>query len=149
MQPTHFAVEILETGREPGELAFTLVGTRGHVDGRCQCGLELLKSSAIAPGFCQIVQAALGVLNLIARREIDRRVEGDVDHVLADLNQVAPDREIIDRATIIDRIDDGGRFGGKASEILRQRQPGDVDISRQKGLQSHRRGELAGSDQAA
>ena len=55
LQPTHFAVEILETGREPGELAFTLVGTRGHVDGRCQCGLELLKSSAIAPGFCQIV----------------------------------------------------------------------------------------------
>ena len=51
---------------------------------------------------------------------VDRRVEGDVDHVLADADQVAAHRQIVDGAAVILGIDDGGRFGGEAGEILRR-----------------------------
>src|SRR5262249_55418690 len=54
-------------------------------------GLEFQKPTAIPADLRQLIQAALGILDLIARREIDRRVEGDVDHVLADVDQLAPD----------------------------------------------------------
>ena len=62
---------------------------------------------------------------------------------------VAPDREVVDRAAVIRGIDDGGRFGGEAGEILARRQSGDVDVGRQERLQRDRRRELAGADQAA
>src|SRR5262249_3937726 len=42
-----------------------------------------------------------------------------------------------------------GRLGGQAGEVLRQRQPGDVGVGRQEGLERHRRGELAGANKAA
>jgi hypothetical protein len=90
-----------------------------------------------------------GILDLVARREIDRRVEGDVDHILADEDQVTPHRKIVDRTPKVGGVDDGGRFGGEAGEILRDRQPGNVDVGGQKGLQRDRRGKLAGADEAA
>ena len=37
-----------------------------------------------------VYELALGVLDLRPRGEIDRRIIGDVDHVLADADQVAP-----------------------------------------------------------
>src|SRR6185295_12331005 len=112
-------------------------------------GLEAQEAAAVAPRLSEIIEPPLGVLDLLTRCEVDRRVEGDVDHVLADLDQIAPDREIIDRAAVVRRVDDRGRLGGEAGEILRQGEAGDVDISRQERLQRNRRGELAGADEAA
>ena len=139
----------LQAGRQAGELAVALVGVRRHVDRGGERGLEFLEAAAIAADLGEIVEPALGVLDLLARREIDRRVERDVDHVLADLDQLAPDREVVDRAAVVGGVDDGGRFGREAREVLRDRHAGDIDVGRQEGLQRHRRGELAGADQAA
>ncbi len=55
------------------------------------------------PVLGDFVEPAFGVLDLLARREIHRRVEGDVDHVLADADQGAAHGEVGDRARIVDR----------------------------------------------
>jgi hypothetical protein len=96
----------------------------------------------------EIVETALGVLDLLARRKIDRRVIGDVDHVLADDDQRAADGEIIDRAAVVLGIDDGRRLRGEARQILARRHAGDVEIGWQERLERHRARDLAGSDQA-
>ena len=62
---------------------------------------ERLEAAVVAADLGELVEPALGVLDLVARREIDRRVEGDVDHVLADDDQLAADREVVDRAAVI------------------------------------------------
>ena len=111
--------------------------------------LEFLEPAAIASDLGEIVKAALGILDLVARGEIDRRFERDIDHVLADLDQLAPDCEVVDRAPVVHRVDDGRCFGREAGEVLAEGQPGDIDVGRQERLQSHRRSELAGADQAA
>ena len=45
---------------------------------------EALEAAVVAAGFGQFEQPALGILDLLVRRHVDRRVIGDVDHVLAD-----------------------------------------------------------------
>ena len=139
----------LQARRQAGELAVALVGLGGHVDRGGERRLEFLEAAAIAADLGEIVEPAFGILDLVARREIDRRVERAVDHVLADPDQLAPDGEIVDRAAVVGGVDDGGRFGREAGEVLRHGHAGDIDVGRQEGLQRHRRGELAGADQAA
>ncbi len=109
---------------------------------------ETLEAAVILSGFGQLKQAALGILDLRTRREIDRRVIGDIDHVLADADQIAAERQIIDRAAIILRVDDGGGFGGEAGEILRAVHAADVEIGGQEGLECDRGGRLGATDQA-
>ncbi len=114
-------IEVLELGRQARQLAVALIGVGRHLERRGQRRFESLEAAAVTADLGELVQAPLGVLDLLARREIDRRVEGDIDHVLADLDQIAPDREVVDRASVIGGIDDGGRFGGEAGQILGRR----------------------------
>ena len=97
LQAAHHAVEIVEPGGDARQLAVALVGVRRHVDRGGQRLGEALEAAVIAAGLGQLVELALGLLDLVARREIDRRVEGDVDHVLADRDQRAADRQVVDR----------------------------------------------------
>ena len=142
-------LEILETRCQPRKLSLALIGARRHVDGGGERGLEFLEAAAITADLRELIEAALGILDLIARRKIDRRIEGDVDHILADIDQLAPDREIVDCAAIIHRVDDGRRLGGEPGEVLGKRQSGDVGLSGQEGLQRHRRCQLAGANETA
>lgn len=73
----------------------------------------------------------------------------DIDHLGADADQVAAQRHVIDRASVILRIDDGGGFRGKAREVLADRHAADVGLGRQEGLQRDRGRNLAHPDQAA
>ena len=142
-------IEIGQAGRQPGQAAVALIGARGHVDGRGQRLGKALEAAFVAAGLGEFVKLALGVLDMALRRRVDRRVVGEVDHVLADGDQVAADREVIDGAPVVLGIDDGRRFGGKPRQILIDGQPGDIEVGRQEGLQRHRRRQLAGADQAA
>ena len=125
------------------------IGVRRHVDGGGQRLGEALEAAVVAAGLGQFVELALGLLDLVARREIDRRVEGDVDHVLADDDQRAADRQIVDGAAVILGIDDGGRLGGEPGEVLADRHAADVDVGAEEGLERDRRRDLAGADQIA
>src|SRR5262249_61192556 len=107
------------------------------------------KSASVTSDLHHLGEATLVIFDLIARREIDGRVEGNIDHVFADVDELAPDREIVDGTPVVHRVDDGCRFRGKASEILSQRQSGDVDFGGQKGLQRHRRRQFAGANETA
>ena len=149
LQTTHFAVEIREPGGQARELAIALIGSRGHVDGSGECRLELLEPAPVAASLRELVQPTLGVLDLVARRELHRRVEGDIDHVLADLNELAPDGEIIHSPPVIEGVYDCRRFSRQPGQVLRERQSRDVEVSRQKRFQRNRRGNLAGANQGA
>ena len=149
LQAAHLGVEVVQAGRNARQFTVALVGIGRHVDGdRHRLG-ESLEAAFIAAGFGQFVEPALGVLDLRARREIHRRVEGDVDHVLADPDQVAAQRQFIDRPPIILGVDDGGRLGGEAGEILPDRHAADVGVRRHERFQRDRRCDLAHPDQAA
>ena len=134
---------------EPGQAAVALIGARRHVDCGGERLGEALEAGIIAPGLGDLIELALGFLDMARRRGVDRRVVGEIDHLLADRDQIAADREVIDGTAVILGIDDGRRFGGEPRQILIERQAGDVEVRRQERLQRHRRGELVGADQAA
>ena len=75
-------------------------------------------------------------------------IVGHVHHVLADQDQLAPRSEVVDRAPVVARVDDGGGVGGKPAQVLRDRQ---IGIDRLGGLEERlerdRRRLLAGGDQ--
>ena len=75
-RPPILASRSFKPGGEPRQLAVALIGARRHVDGGGQRLREALEAGAVAAGFGQFVEVALGILDLLARGEIDRRVEG-------------------------------------------------------------------------
>ena len=93
LQAAHLGVEVAQAGGDAGQFAVALVGVGRHVDGDFHRLRKTLEAAVIAAGLRQFIELALGVLDLRARREIDRRVEGDIDHVLADPDQVAAQRQ--------------------------------------------------------
>src|SRR5579885_1986132 len=149
LQAAHHAVEIVQPGRCSRQFAVALVGARGHVDGGGERLGKALEAAVVAPGFGELVQAPLGVLDLIARREIDGGVIGEVDHVLADLDEVASDRQVIDGMAVVLGVDDRRGLGGEPGEVLTDVQPANVDIGVEEGLERDRRCDLAGADQVA
>ena len=130
LQSAHHAVEIVQPGGNAGQLPVALESVRGHIDRGRERLREALEAAVVAAGLGQFVKPALGVLDLVARRKIDRRVERDIDHILADLNQCAADREIIDGVAVILGIDDGRRFGGEPGKILADCEAADIDARR-------------------
>ena len=122
-------------------------GGVGHVDGGFHRIGEALEAAVVAAGFGKLEQPPLGILDLLLRRHVDRRVIGDVDHVLADRDQRAPRGEIVDGAAIVAGVDDGDGFGGEAGEIVRDRHVADLLVGRQEGLDRHRIGHLAHADE--
>ena len=149
LQAAHLGVEIAQPGRDPGQLAVALKGLCRHIDGNREGLRKALEPAVVAAGLGQLVQPALGILDLRPRRKIHRRVEGDIDHVLADPDQVATQRQFVDGAAVILGIDDGGGFRGEAGEVLADRHAADVGFGRHEGLQRDRGCDLAHPDQAA
>ena len=146
LQAAHIAVEIGKPGGDAAQRPFALVGARGHVDGDFQRFGKALEAAVVPPGLGDLVEAPLGLLDLVARARIDRRVIGDVDDILADRNEFAPHREVVDAAAIVVGVDDGRRFAGEAGEILRHGDAAEVMLA-EEGLERDRRRQLAGPDQ--
>ena len=114
LQSAHLLVEVVEAGRDAGKMPVALVGGARHVDGGLERFLERMEAAVIFAGLGQREQSPLGVLDLRAGRHVDRRVIGDVDDILADADQRAAQRQVVDGAAIILRIDDRRRLGGEA-----------------------------------
>ena len=148
LQAAHVAVEIGQAGGDAGERPFALVGPGGHVDRDLQRVGEGLETAVVAARLRDLVEAPLGLLDLFARTRIDRRVIGDVDHVLADRNEFAPHGEVVDAAPEIVGVDDGGRFGREPRQILGHGDAAEVVLAEER-LQGDRRRELAGANHRA
>ena len=69
-----------------------------------------------------------------------------VDEVFADVDQVAADREVVDRAAVILRIDDRRRLCRETRQILRHGDAAQIMLA-EKGLERDGRGDLAGPDE--
>ncbi len=130
-------------------MAVALEGLAGHVDGKRHRIVERLETAVVTAVFGQFEEAALRVLDLRLRRHVERRVEGDVDHVFADGDQRAAQRQVVDRPAVVLGIDDRHGFGGEAGEILCHRQVADLVVGGQEGLDRHRVGGLAHADDVA
>ena len=149
LQTAHLIIEIGQACCQTGKAAVALIGARRHVD-RCRERLgEALETRIVTAGLGNFVKLSLGLLDVLQRGRIDRRIIGEVHHVLADRDQVAADREIVDRAAVILGVDDRGRLGGKARQILIEREAGNIGVARQKRLKRDRRGDLAGANKTA
>src|SRR5271154_3066584 len=146
LQAAHIAVEVGQPGGDAAQRPFALVGAGGHVDSDFQRFGEALKAAVVPPGLGDLVQAPLGLLDLVARARIDRRVKGDIDDILADRNEFAPHGEVIDAAAIVVGVDDGRRLAGETGEILRHSDAAEIMLAKE-GLERHRRRQLAGPDQ--
>ena len=92
LQPAHLVIEVAQTGSDAGKLSVALERLGGQVDGGRERLRKALEAAVVAAGFSEFVELPLGVLDLCARRKVDRRVESDVDHVLADPDQIAAER---------------------------------------------------------
>ena len=148
LQAAHIAVEIRQPGRDAAERAFALIGAGGHVDGDLQGFGKALEAAVVTPGLGDLVEAPLRLLDLLARARIDRRVIGDVDDILADRNELASHREVVDAAAIVVGVDDRRRFAGEAREILRHGHAAEVVVAEER-LERDRRREFARPDQRA
>ena len=73
LQPAHHAVEVAQAGGEPGQLAVALIGVRRHVDRGGQRLGEALEAAVVAAGLGELVEIALGLLDLVLGPLIDRR----------------------------------------------------------------------------
>ncbi len=149
LQSAHLGIEVAQARRNTRQAAVALVGVRRHVDGCGQCIGKTLEAAVITTGLGDFVEAFFRLLDLLARRGIDRRVESLIHQILADADQVPTQRQIVDRASVILRIDDGRRFGCEAGEILRYRHAADVGLGRNERLQRHGCRDLVQPDQAA
>ena len=121
LQAAHLLVEILEAGGNARKAAVALVGVGRHVDRIGERPAEGLEALAVFARLGDLVEALLGLLDQVARGRIDRRVIGDVDDIAADADELAPLRELVDRAAIFLGVDDRGRRGREAREIDRRR----------------------------
>ena len=66
LQAAHPAVEIGQAGRQPGQAAVALIGARRHVDRGGERLGEALKAGIVTSGLGDLVESALGVLDMAA-----------------------------------------------------------------------------------
>ena len=149
LQAAHLGVEVAQAGGDARQFSVALEGLGRHIDSDGERLREFLEAAVITAGLGELIEPALGVLDLRPRQEIDRRVIGDIDHVLADPDQVASQRQVVDRAAIVLRVDDGGRFRGQAGEVLADGHAAEIGFGGRKVFSVTGRGDLAHANQAA
>ena len=79
---------------------------------------EALEAAVVLAALGELVELALGLLDLVLRCGADRRFVGLVDHLFADIDKLATHCEIIDRAAIGFRIHNRCRFSREARELV-------------------------------
>ena len=108
-----------EAGGHARQRAVALIGFAGHLDGFGERVVEGLEAAIVAALLGEVEERLFGFLDLLGRGHVDVGVIGRRRHLLADLDQRAADGEVVDRLAVIGGVDDGGRLGGEAREVLR------------------------------
>ena len=75
LQAAHDAVEVVEAGGEPGQVAVALIGGGRHVDGVREGVGEAREAAIVAPGLGELVERRSASSIWSARRHVDRRVD--------------------------------------------------------------------------
>ncbi len=90
LQATQEPVEPLQAGGHAGEHAFAPEGRLGHLQRRDEGAAKLLEAAFEGAGGGEFEQAVLRLLDLLHSAAVDVGGVGVVDHVLAELDQAAP-----------------------------------------------------------
>lgn len=77
-----------------------------------------LEARAVFSRLCEFVELLFRILDLRRRLRVNGQIVGRIDHALADINEVPPDRQIVDRTAIVLGVDDRGGVGCEPSKIL-------------------------------
>ena len=148
VQPTQQAVEIDEAGRRAGEPAVALIGLLDHLDGAGQRRGELLPAGIDAAFFGKLVEAVLSRFDLLRRRLVERPVVGVVHHFLADADEGAAQRQVVDRPSVMLGVDHRHGGAGEAGQILTAAGLLQRLVSLEIMLESHGIGDLPALDHA-
>ena len=146
VQAAEALVEVDEAGREAGEAAVALVGGVRHldrVDDRAAEGLEAAVDLAL---LAELVERLLGLDDLVLRLAVDlaaRRLLGDV---LADQDQLAADREVVDQLGVVAGGEERDRGAGEADEVGGAAELVEAGVVLEEGLEGDRRRERVAAD---
>src|SRR6516164_977881 len=110
---------------------------------------ESLKSRVETPSLREFEQFSFGIFDMALRRRVNWRFVGEVHHILADGNQVATNRQVVNGTAVVLGVDNGRGLGSKPRQILIDRKPGDIEVARQERLERDRRRQLASAYKAA
>ena len=114
MEATQLAVEFGQTGGDAGDLAIALVCGGGGLDRCAQCRVEGLETLSARATFGEREELALGVLDLGFAGNFEVALDRLVDHASANVDQFAPQREIVNEAGV---VDDFGSEGGGIEQV--------------------------------
>jgi hypothetical protein len=109
VQAADLLVQVDQAGGEAGQAAVAAVGLGGHGDRALQGGGEADEAGRDAAGLGEFEQLLFGLLDLVAGVELGVALLGEGGDVPADADQVAPQRQVVDRAGVVRGV--GGRRG--------------------------------------
>ena len=121
----------------------------GHLDRRHQRALELLESAFDLPDAGQLEQLVLGGFDLSRSRLVEIRLVGVVDDVLAEIDQLPAQEQVVDRAAVMFGVDDVERIGRQLGQIAHAADLGQSLVLLEIALERRRAGLLAALDQRA
>ena len=119
LQPRQLLVEPGEPGRHARDLARLVVGALDEADRRGEDGGEVAEAAAGFADLGEREQLLLRAFDLLQGRRPGLRVVGLVDEVLAEPDQAALDRKLVDDPAVLDGVDDRLGRVGKAGEVAR------------------------------
>ena len=134
MQAADLGVQVDQAGGETGQTPVAAVGLGGHGHRAMQGVGEGNEPLGDAPGLGQGVELLFRRLDLVAGRKFGVALGGHAGNVAADPDQVAAERQVIDRAGIV------GGIGGRRGAVYQVRQIADPAQFRK----AHVPGELLG-----
>ena len=103
MEAAQFSVEILETRGGASEAAVAFIGGLGCVDGFFHRRKEALEAFVDAAFFAQSVERLFGFDDLLGGLGLDVHMGGFEADILADADEIAADRQVIDHLGIVAR----------------------------------------------
>lgn len=149
VQAAQLAVETVEAGGDAGDVAFALERRLRHVDGGVDRETQRLELSVLVAGGGQVEERLLGLFDLLLGAGVEVVGIGAVDHLLAQADQLAAQKEVVDQPAVLGRVDDGDCRAGKLGEVLDAADLGQGRILLEIVFQRGGAGQLASADQLA
>ena len=148
MQAAGLGVERVEPGGDPGKAAAGVERLFGHLDRRGRRLGEGLDAALAAAFLGDPVERRLGILDLALGIDLVGGVERLLDHLAADADQGAQQREIVDLLGEIARADDRRARAGELGEIGRAAELLHLLVRLEHRPQRHRAGDHVAIEQA-
>ena len=132
MQAAEALVEIDEAGGEAGEAAVALVGGVRDLDRVDDGAAEGLEAAVDLALLAELVERLLGLDDLVLRLAVDLGAGGLVGDGLAEGDQLAADREVVDQLGVVARSEERDRGAGEADEVGRAAEFGEAGVVRRR-----------------